>query len=67
MPILGFAYDYLYIPETKGPSLKEIDEMYGTGVKPWPLWQSSHLIEHMHEKLKMGPEEVRESNEKAEA
>jgi len=35
MLLFGFAYVYLFIPETKGLSLEEVDEMYRAGVKPW--------------------------------
>ncbi|KZT22640.1 sugar transporter [Neolentinus lepideus HHB14362 ss-1] len=33
--VFAFGYVYLFIPETKGLRLEEIDEMYRTGVKPW--------------------------------
>jgi len=32
--VFAFGYVYLFIPETKGLRLEEIDEMYRTGVKP---------------------------------
>jgi SP family sugar:H+ symporter-like MFS transporter len=35
MLTFGFFYVWLCIPETKGLSLEEVDEMYRTGVKPW--------------------------------
>ncbi|KAB5589324.1 Low-affinity glucose transporter HXT3 [Ceratobasidium theobromae] len=35
MLTFGFVYVWLFIPETKGLSLEEVDEMYRTGVKPW--------------------------------
>ncbi|KAJ7511845.1 general substrate transporter [Mycena galericulata] len=50
MLVFGFGYVYLCIPETKGLSLEEVDEMYRSGIKPWnsPSWKP-HLIERMHE------------------
>ncbi|KAJ6541680.1 general substrate transporter [Mycena capillaripes] len=69
MLVFGFGYVYLCIPETKGLSLEEVDEMYSSGVKPWHSagWKP-RLIERMREKEKrQNVEEVRESNEKAEA
>ncbi|KAG6812635.1 hypothetical protein H0H92_001718 [Tricholoma furcatifolium] len=35
MLLFGYVYVYLFIPETKGLSLEEVDEMYRSGVKPW--------------------------------
>ncbi|KAJ7447249.1 general substrate transporter [Mycena latifolia] len=69
MLVFGFGYVYLCIPETKGLSLEEVDEMYRSGVKPWRSsgW-TPHLMEGMHEKEKAGKtKDVRESDEKAEA
>ncbi|EJD54351.1 general substrate transporter [Auricularia subglabra TFB-10046 SS5] len=33
--IFGFVYVWLCVPEVKGLSLEEIDELYRSGVKPW--------------------------------
>ncbi|KAJ7665666.1 general substrate transporter [Mycena rosella] len=69
MLVFGYGYVYLFIPETKGLSLEEVDEMYRSGVKPWnsPSWKS-HLIERMHEKEKTrNAEDVRESNANTDA
>ncbi|KIY52020.1 MFS general substrate transporter, partial [Fistulina hepatica ATCC 64428] len=35
MLVFGFCYVWLFIPETKGLLLEEVDEMYRSGVKPW--------------------------------
>jgi len=35
MLLFGFVYVYLFVPEVKGLSLEEIDELYRSGVKPW--------------------------------
>ncbi|KAF8752657.1 Sugar transporter [Rhizoctonia solani] len=35
MLTFGFVYVWFCIPETRGLSLEEVDEMYRTGVKPW--------------------------------
>ncbi|THG99284.1 hypothetical protein EW026_g3023 [Hermanssonia centrifuga] len=49
MLVFGFGYVWLFIPETKGLSLEEVDEMYRSGVKPWKSssWRPSE--KHMHE------------------
>ena len=64
MLVFGFIYVYLFIPETKGLSLEEVDEMYRSGVKPWNSsgWRPSE--KHIHDK-DMATTEVREVNEKA--
>lgn len=35
MLIVAFIYVYFFIPETKGLTLEEVDELYRSGVKPW--------------------------------
>ncbi len=63
MLTFGFVYVYLFIPETKGLSLEEVDELYRSGVKPWnsPQWRPSE--KHLHEKTNTTTE-VREVTEK---
>ncbi|TFK86335.1 general substrate transporter [Polyporus arcularius HHB13444] len=63
MLTFGFIYVYLFIPETKGLSLEEVDELYRSGVKPWnsPGWRPSE--KHFHEKAN-ATTEVREVREK---
>ncbi|KAF5339936.1 hypothetical protein D9758_015021 [Tetrapyrgos nigripes] len=71
MLVFGFVYVYLFIPETKGLILEEVDEMYVAGVKPWnsASWKP-HRIEEAHEKVTnaharaTGHAEVREVEEK---
>jgi SP family sugar:H+ symporter-like MFS transporter len=60
MLLFGFVYVYLFVPETKGLSLEEVDEMYRSGVKPWNSadWRP-HLRDRLHK-----TEEVRDSAEK---
>ncbi|KIY74116.1 sugar transporter [Cylindrobasidium torrendii FP15055 ss-10] len=50
MLVFGWFYVYLFIPETKGLSLEEVDEMYRAKVKPWhsSTWRP-HLLDHVHE------------------
>ncbi|KAI0937325.1 hypothetical protein AcV5_005259 [Taiwanofungus camphoratus] len=62
MLLFGAVYVYLFIPETKGLSLEEVDEMYRSGVLPWNSsgWQPSE--KHIHDKAEAT--EVREVNEK---
>ncbi|KAH9923154.1 general substrate transporter [Epithele typhae] len=63
MLTFGYVYVYLFIPETKGLSLEEVDEMYRSGVKPWNSmnWRPSEKPIHEHE-----AKEVREIAEKGE-
>jgi len=50
MLMFGFVYVYLFVPEVKGLSLEEIDELYRSGVKPWNstkwLPTEKHLRHH---------------------
>ncbi|KAK7063636.1 hexose transporter 2 [Favolaschia claudopus] len=66
MLIFGYVYVYLCIPETKGLSLEEVDELYRSGVKPWHStgW-TPRLNERFHETEKTNEE--RRSNEMAAA
>jgi len=51
MLIVAFFYVYFFIPETKGLTLEEVDEMYRSGVKPWnsSTWTPT-LSQRAHEK-----------------
>ncbi|KAG6857299.1 hypothetical protein H0H87_006492 [Tephrocybe sp. NHM501043] len=53
MLLFGYIYVYLFIPETKGLSLEEVDEMYRSGVKPWnsASWKP-HLTDQLHKEHK---------------
>ena len=65
MLVFGFFYVWLCIPETKGLSLEEVDEMYRAGIKPWHSagWRPSDKpTVHEHEQA----EEVKEVREKSE-
>ncbi|CAK5265925.1 unnamed protein product [Mycena citricolor] len=42
----GWFYVYFCIPETKGLSLEEVDELYRSGVKPW---HSAGWRPHLHD------------------
>ncbi|KAI8980586.1 general substrate transporter [Trametes punicea] len=63
MLVFGYVYVWLFIPETKGLSLEEVDEMYRAGVKPWNSvgWRPSE--KHIHDKVG-ATTEVREVKEK---
>ncbi|KAL7417901.1 general substrate transporter [Mrakia frigida] len=41
----GIGWVYFMVPETKGLSLEEVDEMYREGIKPWKThgWQPSQV------------------------
>ncbi|KAF9486548.1 sugar transporter [Pholiota conissans] len=60
MLLFGYVYVYLFIPETRGLTLEEVDEMYRAEVKPWRSegWKP-HLSERAHEKAleKLGRED----------
>lgn len=45
--VFGWFYVYFFIPETKGLSLEEVDEMYRANVKPWRSgsWRPSQIGE----------------------
>lgn len=51
MLVVAFIYVYFFIPETKGLTLEEVDEMYRSGVKPWnsASWVPT-LSQRAHEK-----------------
>lgn len=67
MLVFGFFYVWLFIPETKGLSLEEVDELYRAGIKPWHSagWRPSDKpIAHEHDSEHA--EEVKEMREKSE-
>ncbi|RXW18128.1 hypothetical protein EST38_g7728 [Candolleomyces aberdarensis] len=55
MLLFGYVYVYLCIPETRGLTLEEVDELYRSGVKPWNStgWKP-HLSEEAHLKVHQG-------------
>ena len=63
MLVFGYFYVWLCIPETKGLSLEEVDEMYRAGIKPWhsAKWQPSDKPLHDH----AGSVDFREDKEKS--
>ncbi len=44
MLLAASVYTFFFVPETKGLSLEQVDEMYRSGVKPWhsAQWQPTH-------------------------
>lgn len=58
--IAAFIYVYFFIPETKGISLEEVDELYTSGVPAWrsSTWKPSRHAVAVGEK---GDEEQREN------
>ncbi|KAI9067199.1 general substrate transporter [Trametes sanguinea] len=66
MLVFGFVYVWLFIPETRGLSLEEVDEMYRSGVKPWnsSSWRPAEKHIHDHDG-KSAVTEVREVREKS--
>lgn len=67
MLLFGYVYVYLFIPETRGLSLEEVDEMYRSGVKPWNSadWKP-HLTDQLH-KEKPTETDVHDGDEKQSA
>ncbi|KAF8581688.1 general substrate transporter [Ramaria rubella] len=51
MLTFGFGYVYLFVPETKGLSLEEVDEMYRARVLPWRSteWKPSGRLAVHHD------------------
>jgi len=39
------VFTYFFIPETKGLSLEQVDELYNDGIKPW---RSTHWVPESH-------------------
>jgi len=46
MLVSGWVYVYLFIPETRGLTLEEVDEMYRANIKPW---RSAEWKPHLYE------------------
>ncbi|KZT02237.1 general substrate transporter [Laetiporus sulphureus 93-53] len=51
MLLFGFVYVYLFIPETVGLSLEEVDELYRSGVKPWNSLGWRPAEKHFNDKV----------------
>ncbi|PAV20481.1 general substrate transporter [Pyrrhoderma noxium] len=66
MLVFGYVYVFLFIPEVKGLSLEEVDELYRSGIKPWNsssfVPEDKHLVHH--EKVVIN-EDVREDKGKS--
>ncbi|KAI5118779.1 hypothetical protein M0805_005660 [Coniferiporia weirii] len=67
MLVFGYVYVYFAIPEVKGLSLEEVDELYRSGVKPWhsSTWKPSNKAPlHHGDADARAADEVREEKEK---
>ena len=66
MLVFGYVYVFFFIPEVKGLSLEEVDELYRSGIKPWNsssfVPEDKHLVHH--EKIVIN-EDVREDKGKS--
>ncbi|KAH9937389.1 general substrate transporter [Fomitopsis serialis] len=51
MLVFGYVYVYLFIPETKGLSLEEVDELYRARVLPWKSSSWRPAEKHLHDKI----------------
>ncbi|TRM61582.1 general substrate transporter [Schizophyllum amplum] len=64
MLVFGFCYVWLCIPEVKGLTLEEVDQLYRENVKPWrsATWRPT-LLDNVHEHdMSEKPGEVRKEN-----
>ncbi|KAA1478057.1 general substrate transporter [Dentipellis sp. KUC8613] len=61
MLVFGYVYVYFMIPETKGLSLEEVDQLYRDGVRPWHSsgWRP-HLLEESGARKNSGDGDVKE-------
>ncbi|KIJ53995.1 hypothetical protein M422DRAFT_24987 [Sphaerobolus stellatus SS14] len=61
MLVFGFIYVYLFVPETKGLTLEEVDEMYRARVAPWKSanWKPSGRL-HVHHDSDRDEKQVQE-------
>lgn len=48
MLVFGYVYVYFAIPEVKGLSLEEVDELYRAKVKPWQSAGWKPAVKHLH-------------------
>ncbi|KAL1715897.1 general substrate transporter [Schizophyllum commune] len=64
MLVFGFCYVWLCIPEVKGLTLEEVDQLYRENVKPWrsASWRPTLLDQVHHEDMSEKPGEVRKEN-----
>ena len=69
MLLVAFVYVYFFIPEVKGLSLEEVDELYRAHIKPWRSagWRPE-VKEYQHHGLQdvtdVSAEELREEKGK---
>lgn len=66
MLVFGFFYVYFFIPEVKGLSLEEVDELYRAEVKPWASegWRPTDKHLHHHEKHGSVADDIRDEKGK---
>ncbi|KAF8531542.1 general substrate transporter [Gautieria morchelliformis] len=52
MLVFGYVYVYLFVPETKGLTLEEVDEMYRARIAPWnsDSWKPSGRLDVHHDR-----------------
>lgn len=62
MLVFGYIYVYFAIPETKGLTLEEVDELYRSGIAPWRSvgWKPSEKHYRHEEKEKRASDSVEE-------
>lgn len=64
MLVFGYVFVYFAIPEVKGLSLEEVDEMYRARVLPWRSAGWKPADKHLHHHMR--PSEKTEEKRKSE-
>ena len=68
--VFGFFYVLLFVPEVKGLSLEEVDELYRANIKPWQSagWKpAAHMSRHVGNRRVVNGEIIDDDDDSAEA
>jgi len=68
--VFGFFYVLLFVPEVKGLSLEEVDELYRANIKPWQTagWKPvAHMSRHVGNRRVVNGEIDDDNDDSAEA
>lgn len=63
--MFGFVYVWLFVPEVKGLSLEEVDELYRANIKPWnsTSWKPASREAHHIGKKRVVHGEIEEDDD----